>query len=699
MIPQIRFIIIILISAGLLAISNSCGTPKINDGNQAYDLKKYDLASKLLMEDYNKAVEGPEKGEVAWKIAESYKHINQTSKAEKWFKTAMIQGVERDAQFEYARMLMTNKKYDEAIREFKQILRAEPYRRVEINALINSSELALEWLEGAIYTTVTNLSEINTSKADFSPAKYRDNELVFVSSRGDAEEDNNDLWTGDDYYNLYKTKMGPDGSFSTPEIFDNALKTQYNEGPFAFSSGHTEIFFTQCGTANKAINDYCSIYYSIRQPEGSWSTPELVLLFDDSLNVGQPAISKDGEMIVFAAVDPQGFGGSDLYYSTRTFDGWSLPYNLGMKINSSGNDAFPYFDESGNLYFSSDGIGGMGGLDIFKSKKTGKNKWQRPRNIGYPLNSNADDFGIIIEPLTLEEKNSLELKGYLTSSREGGKGLDDIYRFEKAKPPTKYILEGIVLENILKDPMDPKSKIIATKPLEGADVVFQKLRSSGVLTLDTLATDKEGRFTAFLNPQTDYKLLATKFPEYFSKSDHFTTKGIDGKPGDEIIIRSTIILDRIIEEVEIVIPNIYYNFNEWDIRPDAAQVLDTTILILLIENPKITVELGSHTDARGGFELNRELSEKRANSVVEYLVNKGIETERLKPKGYGENQPFVEANGTKLNEPYINSLPTEEEQEAAHQKNRRTTFRVISDKKIIDSVQPDNIIVDPKDND
>lgn len=695
MIQKIRSTVFIL-SLVMSVLIISCGTPKINDGNQAYDLKKYHLATKLLMEDYNKAVEGPEKGAVAWKIAESYKNINETGKAEKWYYNALIQGVEADAQFEYAKMLMTNKKYDEAIVEFRQILRIEPYRRLEIKTLINSSELAMDWMDGAIYTTVTNLEEINSSKADFSPGLYHDREIVFVSSRGDEEEDNDDLWTGNDYYNLYKTKMRQDGSFSTPEIFNEVLRTEYNDGPFTFSSGYTEIFFTQCGSTNKAVNDYCSIYYSILQPEGGWSTPELVLLFDDSLNVGQPTISKDGEIIVFAAVDPQGFGGSDLYYCSRTFDGWSLPFNLGLKINSSGNEAFPYFDDEGNLYFSSDGHGGMGGLDIFKSKKTGKKKWQRPNNIGYPLNSNADDFGIIIQPLTVEEQNFLILKGYLTSSREGGKGLDDIYRFEKAKPPTRYELEGIVLENILQDPTDPKSKVINTKPLADAEVVFQKLRSSGVLTLDTLGTDKDGAFYTLLSPDTDYKLLATKIPEYFSKSDNVTTKGTEGKPGDVIVIKSTIILDRIIEEVEIVIPNIYYDFNEWDIRPDAAQVLDTTILIMLIENPKLTVELGSHTDARGGYDLNLELSEKRANSVVDYLVGKGIEKERLKPKGYGELQPFVEGDGTKLNETYINSLPTEEDQEEAHQKNRRTTFRIISDKKIIDSVQPDNIIVDPK---
>jgi peptidoglycan-associated lipoprotein len=679
-----------------LLLMAGCGTPTIKDGNTAYQLKKYQLAAQLLVKDYTKAVEGPEKGKIAYKIAQSYHYINDTKNAEKWYYNALVQGVEADVKFDYAKMLMANQKYDEAIKTFKQVLREEPYRRSEIRKQINACELAKDWLSGSSNTTIENISSINSSKADFSPVLLGD-KMVFVSSRPIETEEDPDQWTGNRFYDIFVATRQPDGTFTKPEIFSEQFRTKYNDGPVAFSPGGAEIFITQCGSAEKNVNDYCSIFYSKKVPEGGWSEPELLPLFDDSMNIGQPAISNDGQVMVFAAVDPMGAGGSDLYYTKRTFEGWDFPMTLGLKINTSGDEVFPYFDENDNLYFSSNGLPGMGGLDIFIAEKAGKTKWKRPKNIGYPLNSSADDFGVVILPLSEEEKILYDLRGYLSSSREGGKGLDDIYYFEKAKPPLQYVLEGQVLANVLKDTTDPNSEIIDTIPLANAKVVFSKVTNNGLITLDTLITNEEGHYVEYIEEETEYKLLATSEPHYFSKSDQVSTVGLTGNPGDEIVLKSTLILDRIVHEAEIVIPNIYYDFNDWKIRPDAALVLDTTIYILLEENPKLTIELGSHTDARGEVEFNMELSRKRAKSVVDYLVKKGIERKRLVPKGYGESQPFVEADGTVLDEAYINSLPTEAEREEAHQKNRRTTFRVKAKDKIIDSQKPDNMIVNPKD--
>jgi peptidoglycan-associated lipoprotein len=673
---------LLLITSILLALS-ACKTGEIRDGQVAWQYKKYALAAELLKKDYNKA-SGQEKANLAYQIAESYRFTNRPEPAARWYRTALELGVQQDAALWLGRMLMATADYDGALLVFNQILRDEPYRRVEIRQYIAACEQALAWQGTDNNTRIVNLADLNSPQTDFGIALYSNDRVVFVSSRPGDSGDKKDQWTGQSFFDLYVAERKSITEFSKPEPFDAVFNEPFNDGPIAFNNSFTEAFFTRCGTTNMQVNDFCGIWYSRREPDGGWSTPEMLELFEDSVNVGQPTVSRDGNLLIFAATEPQGFGGSDLYYSVRTFEGWSPPINLGRQINTPGDEAFPWLDAEGNLWFSSNGRPGLGGLDIYMARQVDRNRWANPRHLDHPVNSSGDDFGIVVLPLTRAEEETFYLKGYFSSSRSGGKGGDDMYYFEHAKPDARYLLLGTVFTLVYADSTDPASAVVDTVPLKDARVAFSRVTASGEMVLDAFTTGSNGEYETDLQANTDYSLLAGKEPTHFARSDRVTTKGKVSRPGEVDTITSVIILDRIFPEKEIVIPNIYYDFNEWNIRPDAAEVLDTTIFVLLEENPNVTIELGSHTDSRGSSEFNMELSQKRAQSVVDYLARKGIDPARLTPKGYGESQ---------LVNHCADGIECDEDQ---HQKNRRTTFRVLSADGVIESVQPDEIELDPE---
>lgn len=666
----------LLFSIFLLSCS---GTKEITDGPTAYKLKKYELATRLLKADYEKA-EGAEKAEFAWQIAKSYEAIGRPGEAAEWYKSAQEQGIARDAQFAYAKMLMADGQYDKAQNIFEAILKAEPYRRAEMREWMEACEQAQEWMAAELLTKVTPLSTLNSGAADFSLTRYGKNQWVFVSSRPAATGEEPDQWTGNAFYDLFVANRIDETTFEDIIPFDDQINGPYNDGPAAFNSSYTEMVFTQCGSDDMMVNDYCQLYYSRKAPEGGWSEPEALYLFEDSVNIGQPTWAPDDNTIVFAAVEPQGYGGSDLYYSVRTFEGWSPAINLGKPVNTSGDETFPWLDKNGQLFFSSNGHPGIGGLDLFTSPKTDRNRWGSPENLGYPINSSGDDFGVTILPLSEQEAIQYEIKGYLSSSRPGGKGLDDMYHFVRSKPPAQYFLAVTIEEKELAEPNNPQSDVIGYQPIAGAQLVIRSNERN-----DTVYVDTAGQYLTEVPANTDFTLYASNGPDYFSTSKTTTTKGYNALPGESVTVEVDIVLDRIFKEQEIVIPNIYYDFNDWAIRPDAADVLDSTIYKLLVDNPNIVIELGSHTDSRGSDKFNLELSQKRAQSVVDYLANKGIAPERLEAKGYGETQLVNECDdGVEC---------TEEE----HQRNRRTTFRVLSSDFEATSVEPDNILVDPKD--
>jgi len=397
------------------------------------------------------------------------------------------------------------------------------------------------------------------------------------------------------------------------------------------------------------------------------------------VNVGQPALSRDGKLLFVSSDNPSGFGGHDLYYFTKTDSGWSPPNNAGTYINTKGDEMFPWLDDKNNLYFASNGLPGMGGLDIFKAVKS-KTLWKDPENLKSPINSGADDFGYIITKYSPEDINdSILSAGYFSSSRPGGKGEDDIYRFEE-KWANYFVLKGKVLTKKYEDPENPESRLLGIEPVPGA-----KVELKNPLTDEVIATkncDKNGNYSFRLESETNYKLSAGQ-AGFLNKNESTSTKGLRNQDSTYITVNKDIELDKIFTKALIVIPNIYYDYKKSTLRPESEAVLDS-ILVFFKDNKDLTIEIGSHTDSRGDDKYNLKLSQERAKSVVDYLVSKGIEEDRLVAVGYGKTRLVNQcATGVKC---------TEEE----HQKNRRTTFRIIGSKQKIESVEPENIPVKGK---
>jgi peptidoglycan-associated lipoprotein len=372
--------------------------------------------------------------------------------------------------------------------------------------------------------------------------------------------------------------------------------------------------------------------------------------------VAHPAITPDELTLYFVSDMAGGIGGKDIWKVTRSNEGdeWSKPENMGPEINTVDDEMFPFMHPDGTLYFSSNGRIGLGGLDIYMAKKNEDGTW-KVENMKYPINSSADDFGIVFE-------KEME-RGFFSSSRKG-RGNDDIYSF--VLPPLKF--------NVIGEVRDDKTDMVLP------EASIKSIGSDGI-TLEA-TSDQEGIFRFTLKPNTDYVFVATK-TGYLNGKERETTKGLDKSQDINVVIY----LSNIAETIELSNSNVFYDFARWDLRPEAMVSLDQ-LIETLNDNPSVTIELMSHTDSRGSDQDNIELSQKRAQSVVDYLILKGIDPVRLSAKGYGESQPKVVTKrmneqypflrtGSTLTETYINSLPNTEQQEIAHQFNRRTEFRVL----------------------
>jgi peptidoglycan-associated lipoprotein len=395
------------------------------------------------------------------------------------------------------------------------------------------------------------------------------------------------------------------------------------------------------------------IMYSTKTGD-KWSEPKNIGILPDSVVAAHPALSPDGKTLYFVSDMAGGSGGKDIWMATRNSesDGWSKPKNLGPDINTTGNELFPFVRSDGTLYFSSDGLIGMGGLDIFKAVPQPDGSWI-VQNMKAPINSSADDFGI-----TFEDGNE---SGIFSSTRKG-KGNDELYSFEF--PPLKFNITGLVKDE--KTGAAISASIVRLIASDGSNLQAE--------------TGSGGDFKFALKPDVDYIFLASK-QGYLNGKEKESTKGQE-KSRDFLVTIQLTPIDKPIE-----LPNIFYDFGKWDLRPESMVSLDK-LVETLNDNPKVTIELMSHTDSRDTEEYNLALSQKRAQSVVDYLIGKGIELDRLTAKGYGESRPkVVDASiaaldpflkiGTTLSEQYINSLANDEQKEIAHQINRRTEFMVL----------------------
>lgn len=649
---QVLLVLILVLFVSAQSVSGQ--KKRLQKADAAFEAGEYFDAIDLYKDAYAAIQNKPLKTEVVYKIAECYRLTNAPEKAELWYKKA----VGRDypdpiVVLYYAETMKKNDKYDEAITEFKRYKELVPDDPRGSEG-ITSCEISLTWIGNSVGYEVVDMKYVNSRNRDFSPAYARDDYkvLYFTSSRDDAAGNKTHGATGQNFADIFITKMDRKGKWSVPVPLNSEINTEFEEGTPSLSSDYNTLYFTRC-EVSKRKKLGCQILSAKRTMDG-WDRPEPLNVLPDSLVAAHPAISYDDLTLLFVSNMAGGHGGKDIWMVTRNdhSSDWGNPVNMGPDINTDGDELFPYIHKDGTIFFSSDRHMGMGGLDIFKATKQSGGRWII-ENMRYPINSSADDFGIVFE-------NESE-RGYFSSTRKGRVN-DDIFAF--SLPPLKFNIEGIVIDR-QTEVVIPKAKV--------------KLIGSDGITLEN-ETANNGTFKFMLKPNTDYIFLASK-PGYLNTKGRETTKG-QPKSKDFRITLELAAIDKPIE-----LPNIFYDFAKWDLRPESMVALDRLVEVLN-DNPNITIELGSHTDIRDTEEFNLQLSQRRAQSVIDYLISKEIAADRLTAKGYGESQPKVLdvktaklylflKEGDMLNERFINSLSTQEEQEIVHQLNRRTEMTVL----------------------
>ncbi|MFN0015168.1 MAG: OmpA family protein [Saprospiraceae bacterium] len=649
-------------------------TVKIKDGATAHERKQYDAAIPMLERDFARAKSRTEKGRMAYRIADSYRNTGRDEAALRWFALAYQNNYGAEALKGQGYTLKKLERYDEAKEAFKNlsIEIGSPY---EYRKEIAACDIAVGWKSISAESGWTiALAPFNSPQNDFSPTYFPDERIVFSSDRAAAVGKDAYKWTGNKFMDLLITD--PEAAAAQP--FDVGLNSSGNEGTLCFNRDFSVVYLARAVGAYKGDDQFCKIYTAERTSSG-WSEPRPLPFQKEKINYVHPVLAPDGAALFFSSNDPDGSGGYDLW-TVRLNDnfenGWDVPKPLSRNINTPGNEVFPTFSGD-TLFFSSDGLPGMGGLDIFRSFKLERDAWSTPQNMKPPVNSGADDFGLIATNQSRKntplQPGDLLRSGYLTSNRSGGSGGDDIYRIEQRvplpKPPKvdttpvkplvfKMILEGYVLEKILVDPNDPNSRVLGRKPLPGANVDIAFGTKKQLVTVGD-----DGFFTLDLAENTDYAFAAAK-TGYLANSARFSTRGIPRDPANPVqTYEVEIVLDKIYRNREIVLENIYYDYDKWDIRPDAEPTLNRLAEVLR-QNPEIRIQLGSHTDCRGNDGYNQDLSQKRAQSAVAYLIGRGIDAARLEAVGYGESQPAVGCLCTRCTE-------------MEHQANRRTTFRIL----------------------
>jgi peptidoglycan-associated lipoprotein len=653
------------------AMLAGCVASKVTkSGDALFKEKSYALAAQQYQQEFSSAKDNMEKARKAFLAGESYENMDNTISAEQWYKTASELKFGQDADLKYAQMLKENEKYADAVKAFQKYLTDDPGNQ-DAQSELQACQDAQDWKKNPEPYKITNMSSLNSPAYDYAPVLYQNGDIVFTSDRDQSNGNNTYGWTGKKFSDIYISKNLGKGNYGVPTSFSDSVNSPFNEGAACFNKDFTTCYFTRCGS-NSLKNDYCHIYFSQKQDDGSWGHPVRIKFFSDTTNEQQPCLSPDGKQLYFSSDAEGGYGGKDLYVASQDGDGnWIDPTNLGASINTQGDEVFPYVNPDGDkLYFASNGLEGMGGLDIFVCSKTANGKWSSPENLKSPINSGADDFGLTQMPVPADQASAVKEMGIFTSSRAGGRGQDDIYMYQLAPPMKRirvFVLNGTVSEKLFTDAKNPNSKVTGMQAVPDAQLDMVEVDASGnaVNSPQPVTLNAKGKYKVVVDSNEVYKLTVSK-AGYFTRTATASTAQLAVTKKDTVFLTNNFTLDKIYKEVQINIPNIYYDFDKFNIRPDAAIILDTIVTVLK-DNPTIKIEMGSHTDSRGSDDYNMALSQKRAQSAVDYLVSKGIDKTRLTAKGYGETMPV---NGC------VNGVPCTD---AQYQENRRTTFKVTSE--------------------
>lgn len=651
---RINHILYILVATLLF----SCSTDKaIRKGDQFYAINEYIEAAKEYKKAYRKtsAKEKPKRGVIAWKMAECYRKTNNAARAMGSYKNAIRYNYPDSLVHRHlADALLVTGNYKEAIKSYETFLAIDSEDRLAQVGLQTAHQSA-DWKKNPTKYIVKRADELNGMRSDFCPMYVGSDTTMIVTTSTRKEATGTDISgvTGQKCADLFLTKRNDKGKWQKVELIQGETNSAYEDGACAFTPDGKTMYFTRCVTDDQ-FPRFAAIYRSPRK-DATWGKPEPVKISSDTLSsYAHPAVSPDGEWLYFASDMAGGVGGFDIwrfYIGGNQFKAGILE-NLGEQINTEGNELFPAFGPGKELYFSSNGYPGMGGLDILCASQVNDSTY-KVNNMMAPVNSNADDFGITFAP---------ELyRGYFSSNRNDARGWDHIYSFYL--PETVHMLRGWLYE---KDGYELTGGVIHMIGNDGSK------SSIGVMN--------DGSYSVRVTPGVEYVLLGT-CKGYLNAMQELKTTDQTGK----VEYQRDFELAPIHRPV--LIDNIFYEFDKATLTPESTASLDE-LVTLLENNPNVTIELGSHCDFRGSDKYNEKLSQKRAESVVNYLIEQGIDAERLTAKGYGESSPksilkkvtekypFLKENDV-LTEQFINAIQSEEEQEICHQLNRRTEFRVL----------------------
>ncbi len=661
----------IILSALFVFMSSTLYAQRRNaakNADLAFSRKQYTEAVDRYKKAYKRTKRNKsERTRISFQMGECYRLIGLAKRAEPYYKRVIktdFPNTHPEVYLYLAETYKTNEKFKDAIECYENYIKMVPDDPRGPLGIETTNQIEA-WIKNPSRYEVTEMKKINSKNSDYAATWTNSNfnEIIFTSSRAGSTGGEKEGITGQDFADFWTSKQDRKGEWSTPVKADEGenINTDDSDGTPFMNSNYTKLYFTRCEAGAHRKNG-CKIMVASKSGGAFSSAKPVEIATVDTLDiVGHPTLSGDELILYFSAERKGGFGGKDIWVATRKSanEAFGRPFNLGENINTAGDEVFPYLRNDTTLYFSSNGHGGMGGLDIFMATIDTAGNWGKPVNLKYPMNSTSDDFAICFHPT--------QERGFMSSNRGNGRGIDNIYYFEE--PQIKFTFSGTV-----KDENTLQYVSNATVRFVGSDGSVMSTR-----------TNDKGFFNfsdSQMNKNTTYEITIDK-DNYFTLSATETTVGLEFSKDFEKEYEL-----KPIPEEPIMLPDILYDLGKWDLKPQFEDSLQGLIETLQI-NPTITIELASHTDARDSDERNDILSQKRAQSVVDYLIIRGIDPLRLTAKGYGERVPrtiqkditvkgYTFKAGTQLTEDYINKLPSTEIREAAHQMNRRTEFRILS---------------------
>lgn len=632
----------------------------LKKADEAFDSRQYYSAVNLYKDAYASASKEA-KPRIMYRAGMSSQKINDYKGAEAYYQKAIAAGFDDPNVYLHLGEVMKNQgKYEEAIAEFKNYKsKGGDTKKADLG--VKSCELAQKWMDAPMRYKVDNIALINSKGRDYAPSfsdkKYN---TIIITSNRDGSLGGQDPITGSNKADIWEAKLDKNGKWSTPVLLPPSVSTEVNEGRGWVSKKGDMIFFTRC-PEEKGMQNKCGLYMA-RKQGSTWGESSRLPFSNDTVTFAHPTLSTDGKVLYFTSNMSGGYGKTDIWmcsFDVKT-NAWGQPKNMGPTINTEGSEVYPAVSDDGKkLYFSSDFHPGLGGLDMFVAEAGADGRFNKPvENLKFPLNSSADDFGIVFEG----KKN----RGFFTSNREGGRGDDDIWSF--SLPMLSFTGVGKLIN--CGDPNTGKGK--------GEPVEFVKVKIVGSDgSISEMVTPADGSYKTKLKENTTYTITTET-----QKTTRSTSQPKDGFLANRDVRIVTTVGEGQSKEfvadfcvIPIVpnprMPEVRYQVGDYKLLPESKDSL-TFLYNIMKDNPSTVVELNSHTDSRGSAASNMTLSAARAQSCVDFLVKeKGINEKRLVAKGYGSTQPLV-------SDAIINKEGTKEGKEALHAKNRRTSFKILS---------------------